>query len=467
MTDARRVPILAGATGVFVVLLGTVTVPLDSAVNVDFPRITQHFGLPIPFIQWVVISYTLTSASLMLVFGRAGDMLGHRRVFLAGTGWSSAAFVLCASAPSYGWLLAARVAQGFGAGMVMSCGPALVTTLYPEHQRARALGAYTMTFGIGGALGPLLAGVLIGRFGWSAVFWFRAPIAALAFAVALGLPTPPARGTGQRFDAVGASLLALATCLMLLALNQLRSPAWAAGFAVAAGLCTAGFIRREQRCPQPIIDIRLFRDPDFSLINLSNILLNLAGFAVLLLAPFALARVPGLAEWKIGAVLAASPVGTMLAAPLCGRLAERVPALWLMLAGALMIAGGLFAIGALATAGLARTLPGLACAMFVQGAGQGLFQVTYLDAVTGALPARERGIAGSLGMLTRTFGLVTGATVLMLAFQASRAFQAAHGLSESAAFLAGLRMTFQGAAIIPLILALAWMLRSRVRARNT
>ena len=98
--------------GVLVVALGTLVVPFDSSVNFAFPYITRAFGLPIPAIQWVVIAYTLTYAALMLVFGRVGDMLGYRRIFLAGSGWSAIAFVLCAMAPSYGALLAARVTAG-------------------------------------------------------------------------------------------------------------------------------------------------------------------------------------------------------------------------------------------------------------------------------------------------------------------------------------------------------------------
>src|SRR5207344_3537066 len=95
--------------GVFVVGLGTLVVPFDSSVNVAFPHIIRGFDLAIPAIQWVVIAYTLTYAALTLVFGRVGDMLGYRRIFLAGNLWSAVAFVLCALAPSYGALLAARV----------------------------------------------------------------------------------------------------------------------------------------------------------------------------------------------------------------------------------------------------------------------------------------------------------------------------------------------------------------------
>ena len=116
--------------------------PLDSAVNVAFPHITAAFGLDIPQIQWIVISYTLTYASLMLVFGRIGDIFGHRLVFILGGACSAVAFAGCGAAPSYGWLLAARILQGVGAALLLSCGPALITAAAP---RASAPGCSACT----------------------------------------------------------------------------------------------------------------------------------------------------------------------------------------------------------------------------------------------------------------------------------------------------------------------------------
>ncbi|MEA2770467.1 MAG: hypothetical protein QOD93_3429, partial [Acetobacteraceae bacterium] len=159
-----------------IVGLGTLVVPLDSAVNIDFPAIVVHFGLPIPMIQWIVISYVLTQTSLMLSFGRIGDMLGYRRVFLCGTAISTLAFIACALSPTYAALLVARVAQGIGAGLILSCGPALATSLFPEAMRTQVLARYMMMFAVGSALGPSVFGSLVERFGWSAVFGFRAPI---------------------------------------------------------------------------------------------------------------------------------------------------------------------------------------------------------------------------------------------------------------------------------------------------
>src|SRR4051794_33654242 len=173
-----------------IVGLGTLVVPLDSAVNIDFSAIVARFGLPIPMIQWIVIAYVLTQTSLMLTFGRIGDLFGYRRIFLFGTAISTIAFVACALAPTYLALLAGRVAQGVGAGLILSCGPALATSLFPEAMRTQVLARYMMMFGIGSALGPSVFGLLVQPFGWSGVFSFRAPIAGAAFVLAWTLPRP-------------------------------------------------------------------------------------------------------------------------------------------------------------------------------------------------------------------------------------------------------------------------------------
>ena len=170
-------------------LIGLVisVVPLDTAVSIAFPDITGSFGLPIPMIQWVVICYVLTHDGLMLAFGRVGDMWSLGRVFRAGLLWSIAAFLLCAAAPSFGWLLFFRFLQGIGAGLIISCAPALVASLYPEARRSHALGIFTLMFALGSAIGPLIGGALVARWGWPAVFWFRAPIALTSLLLLRGL----------------------------------------------------------------------------------------------------------------------------------------------------------------------------------------------------------------------------------------------------------------------------------------
>lgn len=468
MIRPGRILVAHPGFGVLVVAIGTLVVPFDSTVNFAFPYITRAFGLPIPAIQWVVIAYTLTYAALMLVFGRVGDILGYRRIFLIGSAWSAIAFLFCAAAPTYGWLLAARVLQGIGAALVLSCGPALATGLYPEQARARILGVYTMVIGIGGALGPPIAGLLVPTWDWPAVFWFRAPFAFAAFCLAWLLPAGTRPATREHFDAVGGLLLVLAISAMLLALNQLQhlgeTVLWLALSAIATVLATWGFIARERRAPRPIIDLRYFHGVDFSLLNAANIALNLAGFAVLLLVPFYLSRVGALSAQGIGLLLAASPAGTAIAAPVAGRLATRMPPRRLALIGAAAMAGGQLLI---ATAGAQLDVLVLAAAMGLQGCGVGLFQVAYFDIVTASIPRADRGVAGSLAMMTRTIGTVTGATVLILAFQTLRTMAADAGADDAVAFLNAFAGTFRITAALPGIVVLVGLLRGWARRPTT
>ncbi len=436
--------------GLVVIGLGTLVVPLDAMVNVAFPDIVRDFDIPIPMIQWVVISYVLTHASLMLVFGRLGDMLGHRRIFLAGAALSAVAFVGCTLAPAFGWLLAARVAQGMGAALLLSCGPALATFLFPESERARALGLYTMIFGLGGAIGPPVAGLLVEWFGWRAVYAARVPLCLLAFVFAWRLPMEPAGGARERFDGLGAVLLTGAITAALLAMNQ--GAAWLGVVALGAA---AAFVWQERRVERPIIDVTLFRDGGFAAINLGNVLVNLAAFAVMLLAPFHLVRVEGVSVGVLGLVLAGSSVGMMVSAPVAGRLAGVVPAKVMLVGGALLVAASLALVGQ--TLGLWVTVP----ALVMQGIGLGLYQVAYSEIVTGTLPRRSRGVAGSLSMMTRTLGTVTGASVLMLAFTAARGAAEAAGVPAEAALTAGFRSAFMMASglVVATALLLAWRVR--------
>lgn len=441
-----------------VVALGTLVVPFDSSVNFAFPFITRAFGLPIPAIQWVIISYTLTYAALMLVFGRVGDMLGYRRVFLIGSLWSAVAFVLCAMAPSFAALLVARVLQGIGAALVLSCGPALATSLHAESARTRILATYTMVIGVGGAFGPLIAGLLVPLIDWPAVFWFRAPLALTAFSLGWLLP-PDTRPTHhEKFDATGGALLVFAISAMLLALNQLQHSAiWSALAAAAWLAATIGFVVQERRTQRPIIDLRFFRDPDFSLLNAGHTALNIAGFSVLLLVPFYLSRFGGLSAQETGLLLACSPTGTAIAAPLAARLATRIAPRLLAVTGASAMAVGQMLIGAV---GATPNVPALAAAMALQGFGIGLFQVAYFDIVTGSIPRADRGVAGSLVMVTRTLGVVTGATVLMLLFQTW-----AGSAPDADAFLTGFDATFRLAAGLPLLVVLIGLARGWGRLR--
>lgn len=446
--------------GLLVLGLGTLVGPLDSSVNIAFPYITGAFGVPLADIRWVIVSYVLTYSSLMLVFGKLGDQFGHRRIFAAGLAVSLVGFVLCARATTFEWLLAFRFLQGIGAALVLSCGPAIATSLFPEAYRSRVLGIYLLMFGIGSALGPSLGGLLVDIWGWQAVFWFRAPIAVAALLLVLVLPTPPRHKSATAFDLLGALYLAGATSAFLLTVTQLQraeeSPLSALVPTIIAVIAGWLYIRRAAAHPSPVIHLAIFRNMNFTLLNLANIFVNFAWFAVMLLVPYFLSELSGFTVGLGGFVLALSAFATMVAAPVGGWLIGRFAANRMALVGILLVAGASFLIGRWSAA------PGLfamAGPLLLSGVGTGLFQIAYMSIVTGAIPASERGVAGSLSLLTRTLGVVCSASFLTWIHAGFAArFQAA-GLDENQAFLGAFQSTFAAAGAFLLMFLLVTLLR--------
>jgi MFS family permease len=429
--------------------LGTAATQLDTSVNIAFPAITRGFDLAIGDIQWVVISYVLIYASLLLALGRVGDTVGHALVFRIGLIWSTVALLLVGWSPSFGAMLLFRCLQGVGAALVLSCGVALVTSLYGEERRSRALGIYTMMFSLGWMLGPPIGGALTAAWDWPAVFWFRAPIAVAALLLLRGMPASPKRRAADGFDIVGGLALVLGLVTMLLAINRVRelSAVW---FALASAAAFAAFVFREQRAARPIIAVDILRKPGFALLNVVSVLVNLAAFSIWLLVPYFLARVPGYTLTESGMILATAAAGAVLAAPIGGRIAGgHIGAERLAIAGAAAVGGGLLLLGAWTEqTPTALRIAGLA----VQGVGLGLFQLAYSDIVTAALPLGDRGVAGSLVLLTRTLGTVTAASVVFLVFGI---------LNMRYGFVEGFQKTFQLAALLAFVAAALIALASR------
>ena len=439
-----------------IVSLGVAVGPLDTAVNIAFPAITAAFSIPVATMQWVVICYVLTYGSLLLGCGRLGDVIGHKRVFLFGLGWSASSLYLCGWAPTFAWLLFFRIMQGIGTALLLSCAPALVTLAFPEAERGRALGMYTMLSALASTLGPVLGGQLVVLWGWSAVFYFRVPIALIAAVLTIYWVQQPVRvSLDQRFDSLGAAALTAAIAGLLLALNQGNRLGWFALPTLLLGggawACLGFCIWYESHCAEPVIDLRLFRHADFSMANMAYVLVHIATFTVLLLVPYYLLNTYQTSALIGGVFLAMAPLGTMLAAPLGGWLLSRYASRHLSLCGLCLVSAGLLGI----SQWHAHTTTTLIVGMLgLQGFGLGLFQVANMDFVMGLIPRHQQGVAGSLTMLTRTVGVAAGATLgsfLLGVLQARYTMQLeAAGVSVAAiepqAFLLAFQVVFQYAA---------------------
>ncbi|WIM09902.1 MFS transporter [Enhydrobacter sp.] len=440
------------AIGLAIVGLGAALAPLDIAVNVALPAITAHFGLVLADVQWLVICYVLVYGSLMLVCGKLGDLVGHRLVFRVGLIVSAVGCAACAAAPNWPLFLWARAGQGIGTALALACGPALSTSLYPEGQRTRALAGFTAGQALASTVGPLLGGVLIELWGWSAVYWFRVPIALVALALSGLLPAP--KPDDRPFDALGAVLLACCTSALLLALvlSQRAVPGWQPLALTAVALVgVAVLIRHENRFDEPILRPALFADSAFVIPNLISALANLASFAILLLTPYYLVNVLGLSAVASGLMIALAFVGGTAGAPLAARLVPRIGQRPTAFVGVVIVGASLIAVGWTTPAMPLLLLAGL---LLVEGSAYGLLVVAYTDIVTGTLARRDRGVAGALTLLTRTLGVVSGASVLS-ALQA----HGAAGASGVDGFLAGYRFAFTvagGGLLVALLVSCLW-----------
>ena len=424
--------------------LGISVVPLDTAVNIAFPDITGSFGLPIPMIQWVVICYVLSNAGPLLAFGRIGDMVGHGRVFRAGLLWSVVAFLLVRRRAE---LRLAAVFQGVagdrrGAHHQLCPGdrdqplsgkpPRTGARHIYADVRAGLGGRPADRGGAGRELG-LARGVLVSRAD-------RADQPVAAARAAAGF----ARTAGPKIRYPRRRLLAAGLAGLLLAINAVPRLAdgdyLALALIPAAAASLAFFVWWEGRAPQPIVRIELFRRLGFAIANLASCLMYLLTFSVMLIVPYFLVRYTGLALPQAGLVLATGFIAMAATSPFAGAAISRLSAERVAPLGALAIGTGLFLVGSWQP----DTAPALMMlALALHGIGLGLFQVAYLELVMAASPAAHRGVSGSLAMLTRTIGTVTGAAGLTLGFQAVQSAARTAGAAEAQAFLTAFHTVFR------------------------
>ena len=385
---------------------------LDTSVNIAFPAMTADFGLDVTAMQWVVVSYVLTYASLLLGCGKIADVWGHSRVLSWGLIASAAAFLLCGLAPTFPLLLGARVVQGIAVALIFAAAPALATLSVPPQARGRVLGIFQMSAAVGFALGPLVGGLLVGSVGWRAVYIFRVvPALVLGWLAFRQTPSATRRAAQAAFDAPAILTLAGGIAGLLLALSRGPAVGWTSPLVLTllglSGLSFALFVKVEQRAHPPVVDLSLFRSPAFALANALNVLANGAMFAIWLLVPHYLVQVLRYPETTAGLVLVATPLATALVAPLAGVLADRLGTRLLSSVGLGLEACGLWLMSALH--GETATLP-VVLTLGLVGAGIGLFQVPNMSFVMGAIPRDQQGVAGGMSQMMRTLGVVLGVT---------------------------------------------------------
>jgi predicted MFS family arabinose efflux permease len=273
------------------------------------------------------------------------------------------------------------------------------------------------------------------------------PLVLVALGLSRLLPAPRTAASVRKFDGVGAALLVTWISAILLALAVRPGPF---GPLLSLGLGLLGllsfvlFLVREQRCQNPLIDLAHFGNADFAIMNLASIAVNLAAFGVLLLVPYYFMRVAGMTVVAAGVILALGAGGAVIGSWLAARLARHAHLGRLAFFGAVLCAGGLWMVSAWTPT---TSRESISLALFIQGLGLGLFQVAYTDYVAASLPVGARGVAGSLTILTRTIGVIAGATSLSAAQAYYEREALSAGTAVADAFLAGFQSTFRHVAV--------------------
>ena len=416
-------------SSVLIASASAVLVSLDTSVNIAFPAITAAFGLDVTAMQWVVVSYVLTYASLLLGCGKVADVWGHRRVLSWGLIAIAVALLLCGLAPTFPLLLGARIVQGIAVALVFAAAPALATLSVPPPARGRVLGVFQMSAAVGFALGPLVGGLLVGSFGWRAVYLFRVvPALVLGWWAFRQTPAATKQIARPAFDALSILSLAGGIAGFLLAISRGQAVGWHSPLVLTllglSGLSFALFVKVENTANTPVVDLSLFRRPAFTLANALNVLANGTMFAIWLLVPHYTVQVLGHPETTAGLVLVATPLATALVAPLAGALTDRIGTRLLSSVGLGLEACGLWLMSALSgeTATLSAVLT-----LGLVGAGVGLFQVPNMSFVMGAIPLDQQGVAGGMSQMMRTLGVVLGVTGASTLFASRKMVYATSG----------------------------------------
>ncbi len=436
-----------------------------SIANVGLPTLAQVFNASFSQVQWVVLAYLLAITTLIVSVGRLGDLLGRRRVLLAGIAVFTVASLLCAMAPTLWLLLAARALQGLGAAAMMALTLAFVGETVAKEKTGSAMGLLGTMSAVGTALGPSLGGILIAGFGWQALFFVHVPLGLLAFALAHRyLPADRPRATtttSAGLDPVGTLLLALTLAAYALAMT-LRPLDGQSNFGMlnmalllAAALGMGLFILVEAKvASSPLVRLAMFHDPRLSAGLATSMLVSTVVMATLVVGPFYLSRALGLQAAVVGLVLSIGPLAAALTGVPAGRLVDRCGAPRVAVGGLVTMAAGALA---LSMAPLALGIPGYAAPVVVLTIGYALFQTANNTATLSDIAADQQGAVSGMLNLSRNLGLITGASAMGAVFVFALGSAAADiHTAHPEAVTTGLRVTFAvAAALIGVALAIA------------
>jgi EmrB/QacA subfamily drug resistance transporter len=417
-----------------------------SIANIGLPTLAQAFNTSFQVVQWVMIVYLLAITTSIIAVGRLGDRIGRRRLLLLGIGLFSVASGLCAIAPDIWLLLAARIAQGLGAAVMMAMTMALVGETLGKENTGRAMGLLGSMSAIGTALGPSLGGALIFGFGWRAMFLVNVPLGLLAFILVYRyLPgrQPQLEKDNDRFDLPGTLLLGLTLACYALSMTLGHGDFGVINLLLllCAGLGTGLFIRLENNTASPLIQLALFRQPGLSSGLMMSALVMTVMMTSLVVGPFYLTLGLGLTVGQAGLAMSAGPLVAALFGVPAGRLVDRLGAKKITAVGLAVMTLGAGVMS------LSQGVFGYVAPLCLITLGYSLFQVANNTALMKHAALEQRGVISGMVNLARNLGLITGASAMGALFMLAANTDDIK-LATAEAISNGMRVTFLAAGIL-------------------
>ena len=436
----------AVAVGLFMIMLD------NTVVNVSLPAMQASLGLELAQLEWIVTGYALSFGAFMLTGGKLADLLGRRRVFVAGLVVFTLASLACGLADTARVLISARVVQGVGAALMNPATLSIITVAFPPAERGRAIGIWVGISALALAAGPLVGGLITEHVGWSWIFFVNLPIGVLAVAAAYAfIDESSDTSHEQEADVPGlltSGLGLFALTFGLIEANRLGwgSPTILGAFGVAAVSLT-GFIALERHQRLPMLDPSLFRDRMFAGANLVILLSALAMFGVFFYVSLYMQQVLGFSPVKAGASFLPMTVLIIIVAPRAGHLADRIGARLLVGSGQLLVGIALLLFARL---GVGATFWELVLPLVISGTGMAMTMTPATAAALAAVRPDKAGVGSAVLSSARQVGGSIGIAVMGAVVTGRLSASLAAGRSAPDAFVDGLRGGYLLAALFAL-----------------